>query len=52
MLIPKTISKNSALDKVEDLIEMLIRKHPHHLHEKCKDDALIAIEKLHEVLAW
>ena len=46
----KIICKKVALDRVNHLIELIRGKHPHHPHIENKDDVLIAIEKLNEVL--
>ena len=46
----KIISKKAALDRVNNLIELIRGKHSHHPHIENKDDVLIAIEKLNEVL--
>ena len=40
------MSKNSALDKVKDIMELFRERHPHEPRQLCKDKTLIAIEEL------
>ena len=46
--MPSTISKALSLDKAKDFTKLLRGEKPHHPHEKCSDETLEALDKIHE----